>query len=58
MSAFEISAMPESPEKDFELWWYNEGSGMSPRPLEDAEEHTHRVSKIAWLNSFDKATHK
>ena len=58
MNALEISSMTESPEKDFERWWYDEGSGMPLLPLEDVEEHTYRVAKIAWLNSFDKATHK
>jgi hypothetical protein len=34
----------------FETWWHEEGSGMPPKPGEDAEEHVKRVSKIAWLN--------
>jgi hypothetical protein len=50
MSKVQIAAMTASPEKDFETWWYNEGSGMPPKPDEDAEEHCYRVAKIAWLN--------
>jgi hypothetical protein len=50
MSKDQIAAMPDSPEKDYETWWYNEGSGMTAQPDEDEEEHCHRVSKIAWLN--------
>ena len=46
----EIESMPESPEKDFAIWWYNEGSGISPTPHEDAEEHCRRVARVAWLN--------
>lgn len=34
----------------FDAWWYDEGSGMPPLPGEDAEEHVHRVCKIAWMN--------
>ena len=42
--------MPKSPEKDFESWWYVEGSGLTPKPREDREEHCYRVAKTAWLN--------
>ena len=34
----------------FETWWYDEGSGMSPRADEDCEKLVHRVSRIAWHN--------
>ncbi len=42
---------PEVPtdEERFEHWWYHEGSAP-PRAEDDSEEHTHRTSKIAWLN--------
>jgi len=42
---------PERPtdEERFEHWWYHEGSAP-PRAEDDSEEHTHRTSKIAWLN--------
>jgi hypothetical protein len=53
-----IRAMPPSPEKDYEIWWYNEGSGLFPFHNEDAEEHCRRVSKIAWLNGAFKAKEK
>ena len=55
MKTDDIQALPESPEKDFEVWWHNEGSGMPPQPDEDAEEHCYRVAKIAWLNSDFRA---
>ena len=46
---------PEEPtdeeiEKSFQLWWFNEGSGMRPSNGEDQEEHVRRVSQIAWSN--------
>lgn len=34
----------------FDKWWRDEGSAMRPNPGEDAEEHVHRVCKIAWIN--------
>jgi len=34
----------------FEVWWHQNGSGMLPKPGEDAEEHVKRVSEIAWCN--------
>ena len=36
--------------KLFEKWWHNDGSGMSPKPSEDAETHVKRISAIAWSN--------
>ena len=45
-----IKSMPESIERDFEAWWFVEGSGMTPQPDEDREEHCYRVAKTAWLN--------
>ena len=53
-----IKSMPESAEKDFEKWWYDEGSGMPPQPDEDGEEHRYRVSKIAWINGDFKGKSK
>jgi hypothetical protein len=38
----------------YEIWWYEEGSAMHPIGDEDAEEHVHRVSKIAWSNGAYK----
>lgn len=40
----------------FEVWWHHEGSAMAPLPGEDAEQHTRRLTKIAWSNGADKAT--
>ena len=40
----------EQIEKSFQLWWFNEGSGMRPSNGEDQEEHVRRVSQIAWSN--------
>lgn len=37
-------------ERKFEDWWLNEGSGIVPLPGHEHEEHTHRVSNIAWHN--------
>ena len=34
----------------FERWWHEEGSGMPPRPDEDAEDHVRRITEIAWSN--------
>lgn len=42
-------------QNDFDVWWYNEGSGMSPLPGEDAEEHVRRICEIAWSNGAYKA---
>lgn len=53
-----ILNLPPSAERDFEIWWYDGGSGIIPIPKEDAEEHTRRVSKIAWLNATYKANYK
>jgi hypothetical protein len=39
----------------FEAWWYNEGSGMSPLPGEDAESHVHRMTRLAYLLGAQKA---
>jgi len=40
----------EEIEKRFQRWWFDEGSGMRPFNGEDQEEHTRRVSQIAWSN--------
>ena len=34
----------------FRAWWYDEGSGLPPLPGMDHEEHTRRISEIAWAN--------
>jgi hypothetical protein len=54
-TGLQIFTQPESLEKDFDIWWFREGSGLRPFPNEDAEEHSHRISKIAWLNGAFKA---
>lgn len=41
--------------EDFSTWWEFEGSGMSPKANEDAEEHAERVCKVAWANAEFKA---
>ena len=41
-----IDALDEA----FERWWFDEGSGMPPLPDESHEEHTRRISRIAWHN--------
>jgi len=38
-------------ERQFQVWWHNEGSGMPPCADEDQEEHVHRVSQTAWHHS-------
>ena len=45
-------------ESDFDVWWFNEGSGIRPIEKEDAEEHCRRVSRIAWLNGAFNARSK
>ena len=42
--------MDEEIENAFQRWWFNEGSAMRPLKGEDTEEHTHRISQIAWHN--------
>ena len=32
----------------FETWWREEGSGITPNPGADMEEHAKRVCEIAW----------
>ena len=36
----------------FVNWWHDEGSGMRPLDNEDKEEHTKRVSEVAWNNAI------
>ena len=45
-------------EREFELWWYNEGSGVRPSQDEDVEEFTKRIAKFAWFNGNYKAVTK
>lgn len=40
--------------ESFDEWWYNEGSGMGPKPDEDRETHVKRVTEIAWSNGAYK----
>lgn len=35
--------------QDFKVWWESVGSGITPLPLEDQEEHAKRVAYLAWL---------
>ena len=39
----------EELDKSFQQWWYEEGS-IGPMPGMDHEEHTKRISQIAWHN--------
>lgn len=34
----------------FEKWWFDEGSGMSPKEGEEQCDHVKRISEIAWSN--------
>lgn len=35
--------------QDFNIWWLTVGSGITPMPVEDMEEHAKRVAYLAWL---------
>ncbi len=39
--------------QDFESWWDLVGSGITPVPGEDKEEHAKRVAYRAWLACLD-----
>lgn len=54
----ELTKIIEDAESNFETWWYNEGSGITPTNGDDLEEHTYRVSKIAWSNGEYSERHK
>ena len=45
--AFEISL-------NFDEWWANIGSGITPKRGDDMEEHAHRIAREAWLASFNR----
>ena len=47
--------VPMKPKSQFDTWWDNEGSGMSPKEGEDKEEHTKRVALMAWRNGMYEA---
>jgi hypothetical protein len=34
--------------KEFQEWWYNTGSGITPIQNEDQHEHARRVAASAW----------
>jgi len=36
--------------EQFDVWWAEEGSAITPEFNHDHEEHAHRVSEIAWKN--------
>lgn len=38
----------EPHENDFERWWYEVGSGITPMKGEDRETHAHRVAEAAF----------
>jgi hypothetical protein len=40
---------------DFERWWRNEASAITPRKSDDMESHAKRIAKIAWMNGAYKA---
>lgn len=42
--------------KEFDKWWADEGSSITPNPGDDLEEHAKRVAQIAWDNGAYKAT--
>lgn len=35
---------------EFEIWWHNEGSGISLDKNEDIEQFAKRITQIAWAN--------
>lgn len=41
---------------EFEVWWADEGSSITPNPGDDLEQHAKRVAQIAWSNGAYKAT--
>lgn len=41
---------------DWQTWWHNEGSGISPLDGKDREEHGQRLSIISWCTASQKAT--
>jgi hypothetical protein len=43
---------------DFEIWWYREGSGITPNKDDDFESHAKRVAEIAWDNGAYCASQK
>ena len=38
--------------EEFELWWNKIGSGITPLPHRNMEEHAKRVSQEAWEASW------
>jgi|APGre2960657404_1045060.scaffolds.fasta_scaffold10370_9 hypothetical protein len=45
---------PEQIQHDFDVWWYIEGSGITPQKGHDWEEHSKRVAEIAWKHGASK----
>ena len=45
-----VAPTDEELSRRFRAWWYDEGSGLPPLPGMDHEEHTRRISEIAWAN--------
>jgi hypothetical protein len=35
-------------QNNFDAWWDKEGSALRPLENEDAEEHSKRITKLAW----------
>jgi hypothetical protein len=44
----------EQIQQDFDTWWDQEGSGIIPLKEHDWEEHSKRISEIAWKNGAYK----
>ena len=40
---------------DFEQWWHDTGSGITPENDEDQETHAKRVAFAAWLEMKERA---
>jgi hypothetical protein len=45
-----VAPTDEELSRRFRTWWYDEGSGLPPLPGMNHEEHTRRISEIAWAN--------
>jgi hypothetical protein len=41
-------------QNNFEAWWDKEGTSLRPFPEEDIEEHSKRITNLAWTNGAYK----
>lgn len=41
-------------QNNFDAWWYKEGSALRPLENEDAEEHSKRITNLAWIYGANK----